>query len=124
MVHHINNVIEEYRVNLHEMPYIPHIATSAMFFLQPLHFTEITLSRMTVAPAAIFCAAFQQSFPKYNRKIGNVFCFYQSLHSVTVYSTQQVVFVIDLRVKNIFDGKIHVRVHPSVWLAACLVASL
>jgi hypothetical protein len=35
-----------------------------------------------------------------------------------VYSYRQSMFVIDLRVKNIFDTKVHVWVQASVWLAA------
>ena len=39
-----------------------HRATSAMFSSLPLKFTEITLSWMTAAPAAIFWPTFLQSF--------------------------------------------------------------
>ena len=35
-------------------------STSAMFSLPPLNFAEITLSRMSAAPAAIFWPTFQQ----------------------------------------------------------------
>jgi len=41
-----------------------------------------------------------------------------------VYSYQQSMFVIELRVQIIFDNKIHVWVHANVWLAARFVVSL
>jgi hypothetical protein len=51
----------------------PHRATSAMFYSPPLHFAEITLSRMTAAPAAIFWPTFQQSFSKIINDISDIY---------------------------------------------------